>query len=163
MSEELEQNNQIALFMEISGKRWIHRTDLTKIIYNFFLFFLKGVDFDTARQTLTVNNFNLEQAINYHLERSNAIGAPEDDVAGNLDESSFCLCHCSDGVAKEFKSPTICQTIIFFCWFWDWFFFLLIFCSCIHINWRKPPHWRWRCSSTAHSTETWTTHFTKWR
>ncbi|XP_031631535.1 UBX domain-containing protein 7-like [Contarinia nasturtii] len=58
MSEESEQNNQIALFMEISG-----------------------ADFDTARQALTVNNFNLEQAINYHLERSNAIGAPEDDVA----------------------------------------------------------------------------------
>ncbi|XP_055309682.1 UBX domain-containing protein 7 isoform X2 [Sitodiplosis mosellana] len=43
--------------------------------------FLKGADFDTAKQALIVNNFNLEQAINYHLERSNAIGAPEDDVA----------------------------------------------------------------------------------
>lgn len=58
MNDEAEQNNQIALFMEISG-----------------------ADFDTAKQALTVNNFNLEQAINYHLERSNSIGSPEDDVA----------------------------------------------------------------------------------
>lgn len=35
-----------------------------------------------AKQALTVNNFNLQQAINYHLERSNPVGAPEDDVAG---------------------------------------------------------------------------------
>lgn len=48
--------------------------------------FLKGADFDTAKQALTVNNFNLEQAINYHLERSNAIGAPEDDVAGKRNQ-----------------------------------------------------------------------------
>lgn len=44
--------------------------------------FILGADFDTAKQVLTVNNFNLEQAVNYHLERSNSIGAPEDDVAG---------------------------------------------------------------------------------
>ncbi|XP_031634968.1 uncharacterized protein LOC116348194, partial [Contarinia nasturtii] len=56
MSERSEKNNQIALFMKISG-----------------------ADFDTARQALTVNN--LEQAIIYHLERTNAIGAPEADVA----------------------------------------------------------------------------------
>lgn len=44
-----------------------------------------GADFETAKQALTVNNFNLEQAINYHLERSNSLGAPEDDVAGMVD------------------------------------------------------------------------------
>lgn len=44
-----------------------------------------GADFDTAKQALTANNFNLEQAINYHLERSHSIGAPEDDVAGTID------------------------------------------------------------------------------
>lgn len=44
----------------------------------FFVLRVIGADFDTAKQVLTVNNFNLEQAINYHLERSN----PEDDVAG---------------------------------------------------------------------------------
>lgn len=44
--------------------------------------FILGADFDTAKQVLTVNNFNLEQAVNYHLERSNAISAPEDHVAG---------------------------------------------------------------------------------
>lgn len=43
---------------------------------------LIGADFDTAKEVLTANNFNLEQAINYHLERSSSIGAPEDDVAG---------------------------------------------------------------------------------
>lgn len=41
-----------------------------------------GADFEMAKQALTVNNFNLERAINYHLERSNSVGAPEDDVAG---------------------------------------------------------------------------------
>lgn len=35
-----------------------------------------------AKQALTVNDFNLERALNYHLERSNPVGAPEDDVAG---------------------------------------------------------------------------------
>lgn len=49
------------------------------------LLLFKGADFDTAKQALTVNNFNVEQALNYHLERVNgAIGAPEDDVAGKI-------------------------------------------------------------------------------
>lgn len=51
-----------------------------------------GTDFDTAKQVLTVNNFNLEQAINSHLERSNLVGAPEDDVAGkNENENHFAM------------------------------------------------------------------------
>lgn len=41
-----------------------------------------GTDFETAKQTLIANNYNLEQAINYHLERTNALNAPENDVAG---------------------------------------------------------------------------------
>lgn len=45
---------------------------------------IADADFDTAKEALTVNNFNLEQALNYHLERTNALGAPEDDVAGEL-------------------------------------------------------------------------------
>lgn len=47
------------------------------------LLLFEGADFDTAKQALTVNNFNVEQALNYHLERMNGgVGAPEDDVAG---------------------------------------------------------------------------------
>lgn len=53
-------------------------------IFDSFLFLsvCEGADFDTAKQALTLNNFNLEQAVNWHLERSNSIGSPEDDVAG---------------------------------------------------------------------------------
>lgn len=95
MSDETEQNNQIALFMEISGK-WCCNLNNNfdcnckkcrkNIIFAIELIEslpLKGADFDTAKQALTVNNFNVEQALNYHLERANgSIGAPEDDVAG---------------------------------------------------------------------------------
>lgn len=39
-----------------------------------------GTDFETAKQTLTANNFNLEQAINFHLERSNVLNIPDEDA-----------------------------------------------------------------------------------
>lgn len=85
MSDETERNNQIALFMEISGKRQflisVSYSTVLLIVFKFHITF-KGADFDTAKQILTLNNFNLEQAINSHLERSNSIGDPEDDVAG---------------------------------------------------------------------------------
>lgn len=55
-------------------------------MHSFVRLLLPGADFDTAKQALTLNNFNLEQAVNWHLERSNSIGSPEDDVAGKLDQ-----------------------------------------------------------------------------
>lgn len=95
MSDETEQNNQIALFMEISGKAVLFARCCAisinvwkSILLNIWIFFFssfvtfQGADFDTAKQALTLNNFNLEQAINYHLERSNSFSSPEDDVAG---------------------------------------------------------------------------------
>lgn len=90
MSDETEQNNQIALFMEISGestKRLTPSSVAGKVhkMIAFVFSIAKGADFDTAKHALTANNFNLEQAINYHLERSNSVGAPEDDVAGKRD------------------------------------------------------------------------------
>lgn len=85
MGDETDQNNQIAMFMEISGKRIRH------CVYKFFKrlstnsFSLSycvcvGTDFETAKQTLTANNFNLEQAINFHLERSNVLNGSDDDA-----------------------------------------------------------------------------------
>lgn len=56
----------------------------------------QGSDYDTAVQILTATNYDLQQAVNLHLERINEPNesndvSPEDEVAGKLIGRFYCI------------------------------------------------------------------------